>query len=244
MSSHRDLGLVVVPVHDEGASIAAVASRLADRNPCCDLLFVDDGSRDRSGYILESAGYDVVHHPVNLGYLETLRTGLAIALDRGYGFVVFFDGDGQHRIDDLNKLVDHHGAHAEDDLLIGSRYLSGQRAAGPIRHAVSRIHAALVHLVTGQRIYDVTSGLKLLNRHAAEVMDGLVLEDGHAEFLVFMARSGCRIRELPILVEPRHDGATMYGFSKALMYALRTSFLLLLAALPIGRAGAYRSHDH
>ena len=103
MSSHRDLGLVVVPVHDEGASIAAVASRLADRNPCCDLLFVDDGSRDRSGYILESAGYDVVHHPVNLGYLETLRTGLAIALDRGYGFVVFFDGDGQHRIDDLNK---------------------------------------------------------------------------------------------------------------------------------------------
>jgi glycosyltransferase involved in cell wall biosynthesis len=244
MSSNRDLGLVVVPVHNEGAAIAEVASRLVDRSPCCDLLFVDDGSRDRSRDILGSAGYDVVHHPVNLGYLEALRTGLAIALDRGYGFVVFFDGDGQHRIEDLNRLVSYHEVHHEDDLLIGSRYLSGQRAAGPIRHLVSRIHATLVHLVTGQRIYDVTSGLKLLNRHAAEVMDGLVLEDGHAEFLVFMARSGCRIRELPITVEPRRDGSTMYGLPKAVMYALRTSFLLLLAALSSRPARAYHQHDH
>ena len=162
-------------------SIAVVRAQLARCAPDCDVLFIDDGSLDGSGALLEAAGCDVVHHLVNLGYLEALRTGLAVALAEGYEFVVFFDGDGQHRIEDLNKLVEHHRAIPQDDVLIGSRYLGGQRAGSWLRHLVGQSYAFGVRLAIGQTIYDVTSGLKLLNRRAIEIMNGLVLEDGHAE---------------------------------------------------------------
>jgi glycosyltransferase involved in cell wall biosynthesis len=225
-------------VYNEAGSIVAVRAQLARLAPDCDVLFIDDGSLDGSGALLEAAGCDVVHHPVNLGYLEALRTGLTVALAEDYDFVVFFDGDGQHQVEDLNKLVEHHRAHPQDDLLIGSRYFRGQRAGSWLRHLVGQSYALVVRLVTGQVLYDVTSGLKLLNRRAMAIMNGLVLEDGHAEFLVFMVRSGCRVRELSIHVEPRRQGTSMYRISKMFIYPLKTSFLLLLALLtsrPSGR---------
>ncbi len=224
-------GLVIVPLYNEAGSIAEVRLQLQRRDPSCDVLFINDGSLDESGRLLETAGREVIHHPVNLGYVEALLTGLALALNENYEFVVFFDGDGQHRVEDLNRLVEHHRIHPQDDLVIGSRYLSGQQAGSWVRHLVGQSYALGVRLATGYAINDVTSGLKLLNRRAMEIMRGLVLEDGHAEFLVFMARSGCRIRELPIQVEPRQQGASMYRFSKMLLYPLKTSFLLLLALL-------------
>jgi len=229
--SMLDRGLVIVPMYNEAGSIERVQARLSQRDPRCDVVFIDDGSRDGCGRLLAEAGCDVIRHPMNLGYLEALRSGLEYALARGYGFLMFFDGDGQHRIEDLNNLVAHHAAHPEDDLLIGSRYLGGQQAASTLRHLVSQTYARLVRVATGQPIHDVTSGLKLLNRRAAETMQSLVLEDGHAEFLVFMARAGCRIRELPIQVEARQEGSSMYHVPKMILYTLRTSFLLFLALL-------------
>jgi len=226
-----DRGLIIIPMYNEAGSIERVRARLEQRDPACDVVFINDGSRDGCGKLLEAAGCNVIHHPINLGYLEALRSGLEYGLANGYGFVAFFDGDGQHRIEDLNQLVQHHRAHPEDDLLIGSRYLGGQRAASGLRHLVGQTYALFVRLATRQTIYDVTSGLKLLNHRAAETMRGLVLEDGHAEFLVFMSRSGCRIRELPIQVEARRQGTSMYHLSKMILYTLRTSFLVVLALL-------------
>ena len=75
------------------------------------------------------------------------------------------------------------------------------------------------------------------------IMNGLVLEDGHAELLVFLARSGCRLRELPIHVEPRRQGVSMYRFSKLLFYPLKTSFLLLLALLTRRLVEGGSAHD-
>jgi glycosyltransferase involved in cell wall biosynthesis len=230
-----------VPIYNEAGSVDRVQARLKQRDPVCDVVFIVDGSSDDCGARLEALGGNVVRHPMNLGYLDALRTGLEFALLRGYEFVVFFDGDGQHRIEDLNKLVDHHRLHPEDDLLIGSRYLGGQQAASRMRHLVGRVYSLLVRLATGQTIHDVTSGLKLLNRRAMETMHGLVLEDGHAEFLVFMARAGCRVRELSIQVEPRREGSSMYHVPKMVLYTVKTSYLLLLARVTHGPARRWHS---
>ena len=224
--------LIIVPVHNEKDNIESVSAQLEGRDPSCDVVYVNDGSEDESGRMLEALGVNVIHHPVNLGYLETLRTGLVFALKKGYDFVAFFDGDGQHRVKDLNLLVEHHRDHPEDEVLVGSRYLSGQQAGSWLRYAVGRAFAMGVRLATSQTVNDVTSGLKLLNRRAITVMQDTVLEDGHAEFFVFMARAGCRIRELPIQVEGRQHGSSMYRFSKVLVYPFKTAFLLVLAMLP------------
>jgi glycosyltransferase involved in cell wall biosynthesis len=229
--THRNRGLVVVPVYNEENSLDHVVRQVMQRDLRSDALFINDGSTDGSAARLESLGCDIVNHVVNLGYQEALRTGLEHAWAEGYGFVAFFDGDGQHRVEDLNRLIEHHYANPSDDLLIGSRYQSGERAASMLRHIVSQSYAWCVRLTTRQDVHDVTCGLKLLNRSAMQVMRGLVLEDGHAEFFVFMGRAGIRMRELPIHVEKRRTGVSMYRLPKMLLYPLKTSFLMVLAML-------------
>lgn len=219
----------MVPVYNEERSIAKVVEQLKGRPSDCDVLYVNDGSKDRSGGILESLGCDVLHHPINLGYVEALRSGLAVALAQDYAGVVFFDADGQHRIEDLCSLVAYGREHPEVDVIIGSRYLAGQRAASPLRDLVARTYSVLTAILTGHRVKDVTSGLKFLSRRACKAMYGFVLEDGHAELIIYMCKHGLTIKELPIQVRSRESGSSMYRFSKLFLYPLRTTLLLLVA---------------
>ena len=112
-------------------------------------------------------------------------------------------------MEDLNRLVVYHRVNLGSDVIVGSRYLGDQHAATWLRHIVGQAYALCVRLATSQTVYDVTSGLKLLNRRAMKVMQNLILEDGHAEFFVFMARAGCIISEVPIQVEERKQGTSM-----------------------------------
>src|SRR5437868_303373 len=98
-------GLVVVPVHNEAGNLERVIADLRARIPRRNLLFIDDGSTDASSDILRRSGSIYLRHPVNLGYEETLRTGMRHALANGFSHVAFFDGDGQHRVEDLERIL-------------------------------------------------------------------------------------------------------------------------------------------
>jgi glycosyltransferase involved in cell wall biosynthesis len=98
-------GLVSVPVYNEAANLPAVIETLTRRIPVANILFVDDGSSDGSCEILEAAGVRYLRHPINLGYEEALRTGMREVMHGGYDYVVYFDADGQHHIEDLEKII-------------------------------------------------------------------------------------------------------------------------------------------
>ena len=69
------------------------------------VVCIDDGSRDGSGGIARAAGARVVSHPINLGQGAALQTGFEYALERGAGYVVTFDADGQHRVEDARACL-------------------------------------------------------------------------------------------------------------------------------------------
>lgn len=218
-------GLVVVPVFNEAANLAAVIEKLKRRIPVDNMLFVDDGSSDGSSVILQRAGVRYLRHPINLGYEEALRTGMREVMSRELDYVVYFDADGQHRIEDLETILRLY--EAEDlDLIQGSRNRGERMPKTSLRSIGTWGFSRLTTLFAGVPITDVTCGLKLISRRFIPVALQLPTEDMHAELIVGLARCGARIREVKIVVAPREAGESMYHFGKALFYPAKTLICL------------------
>ena len=94
-----------------------------------DILIVDDGSTDKTPFILDSLqqkpNIHIIHHPQNFGYGKTLVTGFNYAIENNYAWVISFDMDGQHEPRCLYRFMDNI-LKADDkiSLISGSRYLN------------------------------------------------------------------------------------------------------------------------
>lgn len=160
---------VVMPLHNEQSVIAHVVRSARAVLP--NLVCVDDGSRDDSAAIAEAAGAVVVRHPVNLGQGAALQTGFDFALsDPGMRYVVTFDADGQHRVDDAEAML-HRIRRGDVHAVFGSRFLDRpDRAstAGALKKLVLRSAVAYTNLTTGVRLTDAHNGLRVLERRVVE----------------------------------------------------------------------------
>src|SRR5689334_2486345 len=94
---------VVIAAFNEEKVIAGVIRDVRARG--YRVFLVDDGSSDGTGEIARRAGAHVIVHPVNLGQGAALQTGIEVALAEGADAIVTFDADGQHRADDIGRLV-------------------------------------------------------------------------------------------------------------------------------------------
>lgn len=226
-------GLVVIPAYNESHSVVSIYERVQRALPDVDVLVIDDGSKDDTKKRLISAKVDHVRHPINLGYVEALRTGLTIALDDERPFVCFFDSDGQHRVEDLQAMIaefqNSQSGNQPLDLVVGSRFLGGRGVAtSMLRGFGNKFFCFLLQLLTGRRFTDVSNGLKVLSRRAAEEMQKLPLEDAHAELLLSAVQNNFRVKEHEVTIRPREQGQSMITALKALWYPLRTTLALLV----------------
>ncbi len=226
---NSNAGLIAVPVYNESDALAKVIRDLESvllEVSGADLIFINDGSADQSAAILQQAGMTVINHPVNLGYKEALRTAMVWTLRNNYNFVVFFDSDGQHRTEDLIKLIRAYQISGED-LIIGSRYKDGNQSGFSFRKWGTSLFSWLATRFAGVSVTDVTCGLKLISRNYLPVALNLPTEDFHAELIVGLARSGASIREVGIVVPDRTTGSSMYHFYDSILYPARTMICLL-----------------
>lgn len=224
--------LVAIPAYNEAPTIEAVVNRVRADAAEFDLLVINDGSRDATGAVLARLGVVTATHLCNLGYGRALQTAITYADRQGYDALITFDADGQHRAADLRRLHDAFRA-GEYDLLIGSRFNEGRGyAAEPfVRRLGMQLFSALIALFTGQRVYDTSSGLKVISRRVFGMLRGRPFVDFHAEALVYLIESGRRVGECPIVVEARQHGESMYSALSAMKYPLKVSFLILIGAL-------------
>ena len=213
--------LVVIPAFNEEASLPAVLRELAACGYGYDVVVIDDCSRDRTAAVARAAGATVLAHPRNLGYRHALRTGMRHALGGGYEALVFLDADGQHRPAAIGGLVLRAAAADRPDVVIGSRYVGLRRYGGPLgrrlgRQAFSLLAsgaASLLRREPGLRIWDTTSGLKLLRRAALERLIDAPFCDLHAEAIVYLQAAGLRLVEVPVEIdEAEAPGGHAYRF--------------------------------
>lgn len=189
---------VVIPLYNEATVIADVVQGLLSEFP--NVVCIDDGSRDGSGEIARRAGARVVTHPINLGQGAALQTGFDYALERGARFVVTFDADGQHRVEDATAMLQR--ARAEDlAIVFGSRFLDDRTNPGILKKIVLKTAVAVTNLTTRTRLTDAHNGLRVIRADALSAIKLRQDRMAHGtEIVVQLGRTGLPYAEHPVEV--------------------------------------------
>jgi glycosyltransferase involved in cell wall biosynthesis len=191
---------VVIPMFNESGVIAGVVESLREVFP--HVVCVDDGSTDGSAAIAESAGAIVVSHPVNLGQGAALQTGFefALRLPHQFAYIVTFDADGQHRVEDAAAMVAE-ARKGEVDVVLGSRFLSAGQRVPAVRRMVLRGAVTFTRATTGLALTDAHNGLRVFTRDAAALLNLRLNGMAHAsEILEAVARHRLSWTEVPIQI--------------------------------------------
>jgi len=198
---------VVVPAYNEGSVLGAVIAGLSPTFP--NIVVVNDGSSDDTGAVLSDLPVTVVTHHINLGQGASLQTGITFALERGASYIVTFDADGQHRVEDaLAALrVLHQGG---CDAVCGSRFLGTTSNMPRSRRVILKAAVALANLTSGSGMTDAHNGLRALSRKAASCLDISQSGMAHASEIISQLREHKMvIREVPVQID-----YTEYSLSK------------------------------
>jgi glycosyltransferase involved in cell wall biosynthesis len=224
--------LVAMPAYNEEATISEVVRRVRETMPEFDLLVVDDGSSDGTAEILRRQQVRTATHHCNLGYGRAVQTAIKYALRNGYECLITLDADGQHLPEQVLAM---HAVFERDhaDCLVGSRYVQSRNySQTPLARRIGmQVFSLVTRLASGKRVYDTTSGLKIMRRPVFESLTRWHFVDFHAEALVYLSRLGFSVGEFPITVEARRHGTSMYSFFNALVYPMKTALMVALATV-------------
>ena len=220
---------VVLMAFNEAASLAAVAAEiqgeLASLGTSYELLIVDDGSSDGTGQIADElattlACVRVRHHDVNLGLGAVYRTGFAEA--RG-DLVTFFPADGQFPATIIGRYL---AAIDDTDMILG---ILPERRDPVAARLLSLTERLLLRVLFGH--FPRFQGIMMFRRRLLE--STRLVSQGRGwtvlmEFILRQARAGARIKNLPITIRPRADGASKVNNLRSIASNLRQVLALRL----------------
>lgn len=224
--------LVIIPAFNEEDTIASVITDVQTSVPEAAILVVNDGSRDSTAAIARSLGVVTLTHPYNLGIGATMQTGYKYAKIYGFQVAVQVDGDGQHRADQIRKLVEPivYGA---AQMTIGSRFLdeSGYKPS-LARSAGMAIFSKIVSTVLREKITDTTSGFRASGRDVIAYFCGNYPDDyPEVEALILLHKKGFRIMEVPVLMAERAGGRSSITPTKSVIYMVKVLLAIFVDLL-------------
>ena len=220
--------LIIVPAYNEEASIEKTVELIRQEADFFDYVVINDCSTDRTGEICEARGYPVVNLPTNLGIGGAVQTGYRYALRNGYEMAVQVDGDGQHDPKFLKQMAEYLEENGLD-MVIGSRFIERQGfQSSAMRRAGIRFSSALIRLLTGARITDPTSGLRIIGKDVLKLFAGEYPKDyPEPESVVTVLGRGFQVGEVPVVMKERNGGKSSISPGKSVYYMIKVSLAIL-----------------
>ena len=222
--------LVIIPAYNEEATIVSVIESIQTSVPACDIVVVDDGSRDDTASLVRQQGKaELLSLPFNLGIGGGMQTGYKYALRNGYDVAIQCDADGQHPAEDIPRLV----ARIEDgsaDVVIGSRYVAdSDYHPSFLRRVGKSLLSRWIDLFIGGGITDTTSGFRAMNRNAIGIVARNYPEDyPEPEVLVILHKHGLKVIEIPVQMHPRQGGVTSIRPHGAAYYMVKVGLAIVI----------------
>ncbi|QEE16038.1 glycosyltransferase family 2 protein [Promethearchaeum syntrophicum] len=205
---------IIIPVFNEAKSIVEIINRIhvvMKSRYNYKITVIDDGSSDNTLKLLEEmeSKINFLRNDKNLGKGETLKHGFTHANKNE--IIVILDGDGEHRPEDIPKLIKPL-LDGEADHVIGSRFLSKQPKQGrnpdylrnkkkfnKLRYIGNSIITWMIYLLYQEKITDTQSGFRTFG---PGVISKLTLKfsgfETETEMTLNLVNLGLRIVEIPI----------------------------------------------
>ena len=195
---------VGIPAYNEEKNIAKIIVKLkkiADK-----IIVCNDGSTDLTSEIAENLGAIVINHTKNRGYGSGIKSILEKSKEIGSEVLVTFDGDGQHRVEDIKKIIEPIEKN-EIDLVIGSRFLNEEQEVPQYRKLGIKLITKITNANLKEKITDSQSGFRAYSK---EVISKLKTSDMgmgvSTEILIKASSLNFKIAEVPIII--LYDGNT------------------------------------
>ena len=159
---------ILIPAFNEGKYIKNVLSECLLYK--LDLIIIDDGSTDNTIEIIEKFPKPVgpkiilIRHQLNKGKGEALKTGFNFAAKNNYSGVITLDGDGQHKVSEIEDFI-RMAENENPDVIVGSRF-KNTKGMPFIRLATNFVTSWLISAIAGKKIDDVQSGFRYVSLRA------------------------------------------------------------------------------
>jgi glycosyltransferase involved in cell wall biosynthesis len=204
--------MILIPAYNEADNLKYLLPKIPEsiNGMGVGVLVVDDGSDDETKEIVENHGHLVVSNVINRGGGAALRLGYDILRNSDVKICITMDADGQHRPEEVEKLVSPL-INDEYDIVIGSRILGSRQKDSLVRAAGVRIFGAIVSSLLGQRMTDPSSGFRAFKMDRIKDID--LREDQYhtSELIIEAVKKGLRVKEVPITILKRKYGKSKKG---------------------------------
>ena len=226
--------LIIIPCYNEAVSLPVVleelgAIKLPDDHEITAIV-INDCSTDNTRVIAEKNNTNVIDLPMNLGIGGAVQTGFKYAFNHNFDMAIQLDGDGQHPPSEIIKLVNNY-ENQPVNVIIGSRFINGNGFQSSLfRRLGIRYFYWLNRLFTGNRIFDSTSGFRLLDKKAIELAAENYPNDyPEPESLVIFAKASLIIREIPVNMRARLGGKSSINRGSSLFYMIKVTIGMLFS---------------
>ena len=228
--------LIIIPAFNESESIENTIKEIKKYASDFDYIIVNDCSTDNTRMICEENRFNIINLPINLGIGGAVQTGYKYGVNEGYDLAVQVDGDGQHDPLYLNAMADYLEK-MKTDMVIGSRFIEkeGFQSSGTRRIGI-KYFTFLIKLLTGKRITDPTSGLRIVNRDVMEMFAKDYPKDyPEPESVVAILRRGKKVSELPVVMRARNGGISSISLKKSIYYMIKVTLAIMIERIRKGR---------
>jgi hypothetical protein len=228
--------LIIIPAYNEGKSIERVVNELVNNYPEYDYIVINDCSKDDTAVICKKNDYNFIDLPINLGIGGCVQTGYKYAHKNDYDIAIQYDGDGQHDAGYLESIIQPI-LYNMADIVIGSRFMTKKGFQSTwFRRSGILFLGKLIHILTGEKVKDVTSGFRAVNKKMIQFYANNYAQDyPEPEAIVAGSLLGARIKEVPVIMRERYAGSSSISSLKGAYYMLKVSLAIIVLRMSLHR---------
>lgn len=222
--------LLVIPAYNEEDCILGVAKTIEAAG--YDYIIVNDGSTDSTLKICLDNNLNVLDLPRNLGIGGAVQAGHKYALRNGYDVDIQVDGDGQHDISYIPRLLEQ--IEKGSDLVIGSRFLvhtDGFQSTAMRRVGIKWLSFVL-SLLYKHRISDPTSGFRASGKRALELFSHTYpIDYPEPEAIAEAFNHGLVVSEASVEMKERAGGTSSIKVFGSVYYMIKVTLAIAMCRI-------------
>ncbi len=218
---------VIIPCYNEQEAIESVINEIKSKKfDAFDLtiIAVNDCSKDNTLHILQSLNVTILNLPINLGIGGAVQTGYKYALKNKFDVAIQLDGDGQHPVDQIEKIVKPI-LEQVCDVAIGSRFIHYKGFQSSFLRRIGIVYIQYLNrFLIGLNITDSTSGFRAINAEALKLVCKYYPDEyPEPEAIILFSLNKLTILEVPVIMKERQGGVSSIRSFKTIYYMAKVT---------------------